>query len=45
VTQPAQTVRDDTTLSAVAADTGGLDRLTAARQQAVANAKNTLGGS
>jgi hypothetical protein len=45
VTQPAQTVRGDTTLSAVAADTGGLDRLTAARQQAVANAKNTLGGS
>jgi hypothetical protein len=45
VTQPAQTVRGDTTLSAVAADTAGLDRLAAARQQAVANAQNTLGGS
>jgi hypothetical protein len=45
VTQPAQTVRGDTTLSAVAADADGLDRLAAARQQAVANAKNTLGGS
>jgi hypothetical protein len=45
VTQPAQTVRGDTTLSAVAADTDGLDRLAAARQRAVANAQNTLGGS
>jgi hypothetical protein len=45
VTQPAQTVRGDTTLSAVAADAEGLDRLAAARQQAVANAQNTLGGS
>ncbi len=45
VTTPAQTVRADTTLAEVAADTAGLDRLAAARAQAVANATTTLAGA
>jgi hypothetical protein len=42
-TPPAQTVRTDTTIDAVAADTAGLDRLSAARNQAIANATALLG--
>jgi hypothetical protein len=45
VTAPAQTAREDTTLAEVAADTTGLDRLAAARAQAVANATTTLGAT
>ena len=45
VSAPAQTTRADTTLAAVAADTAGLDRLAAARAQAVANAATTLGAA
>jgi hypothetical protein len=45
VSPPAQTTRADTTLAAVAADTAGLDRLAAARAQAVANAATTLGAA
>jgi hypothetical protein len=45
VTEPAQSPRSDTTLGSVAADTAGLDRLAAARQQAIANAETTLGGA
>ncbi len=40
---PAQTLRADTTIAAVAADTAGLARLGAARDQAVANAGVLLG--
>jgi hypothetical protein len=42
VSTPAQTVRVDTTLAQVAADTAGLGRLASARAQAVANATATL---
>ena len=45
VSAPAQTAREDTTLAEVAADTAGLDRLAAARAQAVANAVTTLAGA
>jgi hypothetical protein len=41
---PASTPRPDTTITAVAADTTGLARLTAARSQAVDNATALLGG-
>jgi hypothetical protein len=40
---PALTVRADTTIEAVAADTTGLNRLSAARDQAIANATALLG--
>jgi hypothetical protein len=45
VDPPAQTARPNTTLGAVAADTAGLDRLSAARTLAVSNATTTLGGA
>ncbi|MGD0452781.1 MAG: hypothetical protein ABSB69_04230 [Solirubrobacteraceae bacterium] len=45
VATPPQTARADTTLDTVAADTSGLARLAAAREQAIANAKTTLGGT
>jgi hypothetical protein len=40
---PAQTARTDTTIAAVAADAAGLARLSAARDQAIANAGVLLG--
>ncbi len=43
VTPPAQTPRADTTINAVAADTAGLARLSAARTQTVSNADAILG--
>jgi hypothetical protein len=41
----ARSIRDDTTLSAVAADKASLDRLSAARAQAATNAAATRGGA
>jgi hypothetical protein len=40
---PAQTARVDTTINAVAADISGLNRLSATRDQAIANASALLG--
>jgi hypothetical protein len=45
VPTPAQSIRDDTTLSAVAADRASLDHLSAARTQAAANAEAKGGGA
>jgi hypothetical protein len=42
-TPPAQTVRADTTIDAVARDTADLERLSAARDQAIVNAGALLG--
>jgi hypothetical protein len=43
VAPPAQTPRAATTIAAVAADTAGLARLSAARTQTVSNAQVMLG--
>jgi hypothetical protein len=45
VPTPAQSIRDDTTLSAVAANKASLNRLLAARAQAATNAAATRGGA